>query len=78
MMSKRLYLLLTGALLLLSIGTGFAMQQRQLPGHAAMQALETASFQLGRDTQLSVTHRQKALELVHQAMREMKTAQEQK
>jgi hypothetical protein len=75
MMSKNVYLLLTGALLLLSIGTGFAMQQRQLPGQAAMQALETANFQLGRDTQLTAIHRHKAIALVRQAMREMENAQ---
>lgn len=70
-------MLLTAALLLLSIGTGFAMQQRQLPERAALQALQTANFQLGRDTQLTDTHRQKAMALVRQAMQEMESEQAQ-
>ena len=74
-MSKKVYLLVTAALLLLSIGTGFAMQQRQQPGRAAMQALETASFQLGRDTQMASVHRDKAMALVQQAIHEMENAQ---
>ena len=58
MISKRRYLLLTAALLLLSIGTGFAMQQRQhRPVQAALQALQTANFQLGRDSTLADGHR---------------------
>ena len=73
MISKQRYLLLTAGLLLLSVGTGFTMQQRQLPGRAALQALETANFQLGRDTQLANVHRHKALDLVRQAMQELET-----
>ena len=72
MISKRRYLLLTAALLLLSIGTGFAMQQRQhRPVQAALQALQTANFQLGRDSTLADGHRQKAIVLIRQAMQEL-------
>jgi len=72
MISKRRYLLLTAALLLLSVGTGFAMQQRhQRPVQAALQALQTANFQLGRDSNLADGHRQRAIALVRQAMQEL-------
>lgn len=76
MISKQLYLLLTGGLLLLSVGTGFAMQQHQLPDRAAFQALETANFQLGRSTHLASAHRQKAIDLVRQAMQEMESGED--
>lgn len=75
-MSKRLYLLLTCSLILLSVGTGFAMQQRQQPARAALQALETAKIQLSRDKQLTNIHRHRAMALVSQAMLEMQKGQE--
>ena len=71
MISKRLYLLLTGSLILLSVGTGFAMQQRQSPGVIAVQALERADFQLGRDSHISPAKRHRAQELVRMAMKEL-------
>ena len=73
MITKQRYLLLTAGLLLLSVGTGYTMQQRQLPEKMALQALETATIQLGRDTQLADAHRHKALDLVQQAMRELES-----
>jgi hypothetical protein len=72
MTSKRVYLFLTGGLLLLSIGTGFAMQDRHSSRWAAVQALETASLQLHRLGHSSSPHQAKAMELIHQAIAEMK------
>jgi hypothetical protein len=72
MMSKRVYLFLTGGLLLLSIGTGFAMQDKHTRSLAAIQALETASMQLHKDGSHQSPHHAKALELIRQAISEMK------
>jgi len=74
MMSKKLYLLLTGALLMISVGTGFALQSRQQSECVALRALEMASFHLERDTKLADTQRHKVLALVQQAMREVQNA----
>ncbi len=49
--SKRGYLLMTGALVIISIGTGFAMQQQQdrKPQlQSALQSLEAAQLQLAK------------------------------
>ncbi len=73
MISKRVYLFLTGGLLLLSVGTGFAMQRQHQPDRIAMQALETARLQLHKASQASQTaHQSRALKLIRQAIQEMK------
>jgi hypothetical protein len=64
MTSKRFYLLLMSALLMLSVGTGFALHSRPQSGCVALRALETASFHLERDTNLADTQRHKVLALV--------------
>lgn len=48
MISKRVYLLLTAVLLLISIGASFAGQSQKSHRLAALQALQTASLQLSR------------------------------
>lgn len=48
MISKRVYLLLTAVLLLISIGASFAGQSQKSRRLAALQALQTASMQLNR------------------------------
>lgn len=48
MISRRVYLLLTTGLLLLSVGTGFAMQTHQSHREAAVRALQAAKFQLDK------------------------------
>lgn len=48
MMFKRGYLFLTAAFLLVSFGTGFAMQERGQYNQAALGALQTASLQLSK------------------------------
>lgn len=72
MISKRVYLFLTGGLLLLSIGTGFAMQDKHTHSLAAIQALETASLQLHKAGHHQSPHQAKAMELIRQAIAEMK------
>jgi surface antigen len=73
MISKRVYLFLTGGLLLLSVGTGFAMQDRHSYSRAALRALETANLQLGKadTTHPKDSHQSRALELIRQAILEM-------
>ena len=73
MISKRVYLFLTGGLLLLSVGTGFAMQDRHSYTWAALQALETANLQLSKaSSPNSPVHQTRALELIREAISEMK------
>jgi uncharacterized protein (UPF0333 family) len=48
MISKRVYLLLTALLLLISIGASFAGQSQKSHRLAALQALQTASLQLSK------------------------------
>ncbi|MCE3236827.1 MAG: hypothetical protein K0Q50_3019 [Vampirovibrio sp.] len=72
MISKRVYLFLTGGLLLLSIGTGYAMKLQQSPTLVALQALEIANLQLHRaGHEIQNRHQSKAIELVRQAIQEM-------
>lgn len=72
MISKRVYLFLTGGLLLLSIGTGYAMKLQQSPTLVALQALEIANLQLHRaGYQAQNQHQSRAIELVRQAIQEM-------
>lgn len=72
MISKRVYLFLTGGLLLLSIGTGYAMKNQQSPTLVALRALEIASLQIHRaDSEVQNRHHAKAIELVRQAIMEM-------
>jgi hypothetical protein len=72
MNSKRVYLFLTGGLLLLSIGIGFTIKHQHSPNHIAMQALQTASLQLHRSNPNA--HQSRALELIQQAIQEMRTS----
>jgi|GEM_PF-2847978 hypothetical protein len=73
MISKRVYLFLTGGLLLLSIGTGFTMQRQHEPDRIAMQALETARLQLHKaSNQSQSAHQSRALRLIREAMQEIK------
>jgi hypothetical protein len=72
MTSKRVCLFLTGGLLLMSIGAGFAMQDRHSYSWATVQALETASMQLHKADPHQSPHKAKALALIHQAIAEMK------
>lgn len=73
MISKRVYLFLTGGLLLLSVGTGFAMKDRHSYSWAALQALETANMQLSKANHLNrSSHQARALVLIQQAISEMK------
>lgn len=72
MISKRIYLFLTGALLLLGVSTGFAMQNQQSYNWTALKALETANSRLSKANPDQTGHQAKALELVRQAIHEMK------
>lgn len=48
MISKRVYLLLTAGLILLSIGTGFATQERKSHQQSALQSLQAANLRLDK------------------------------
>lgn len=72
MISKRVYLLLTAGLILLSIGTGFATQERKSHQQSALQSLQAASLQLDR-----VKHKNPAQlrtqTLVHEAIQALES-----
>ncbi|HEY9686574.1 MAG TPA: hypothetical protein V6C52_06325 [Coleofasciculaceae cyanobacterium] len=71
--SKRGYAFLTMVLIVASIGTGFAMQQESRPHlRAALQSLETARMQMGREQADQNGCQGKALALIEQAIREVK------
>jgi hypothetical protein len=71
MISKQVYLLLTAGLLLLSVGTGFAMQEHKSHKLAAIQSLQTASLQLNQISSQS-PHQTKAAAMVDEAIRLLK------
>jgi hypothetical protein len=71
--SKRGYAFLTMVLIVASIGTGFAMQQERKPHlRGALQSLETARMQVEQEPSDRGGHREKALALIEQAIREVK------
>lgn len=53
MISKRVYLSLAAGLLMLGVGAGFAMRDKQSHQLAALQSLRTASLQLGKAGRLT-------------------------
>ena len=68
-MSKRVYLFLTVSLVLLSIGTGFAMQHRKTNLQLAIQSLQRAQAALDKETVAKDSPRwQKSRALVDEAL----------
>lgn len=76
MIVRKVSLLLTGGLILLSIGigTGFAMKQRKMPDRVVLQTLEAASMQLDKAGHRPNSHQSKAMTLVQEAITEMKAS----
>ncbi len=69
MTSKRVYLFLTAALLLISFGTGFAWQDNKYEARAALNSLQTAKLQLAKST--PSPEREQAELLVDQAIQRL-------
>jgi hypothetical protein len=66
--SGRTTVFLAGLLMIVSLGTGFAMQEKQPHLQACKQALETAKLQL---TKSELGHTSRSLQLVNQALAEV-------
>lgn len=71
--SKRVWVFSTAVMLFLSVGTGFAMHQKQSHTQASLQSLQTARLQLRKASTDAHGHRSKALRLINQAIAELAT-----
>jgi hypothetical protein len=70
MSSRRVYLSLAAFLLITTIGTGFAMQEKNPRLHSTLSTLETAKLQLGMAT--ASPRRLEALLLIDKAIVEVR------
>lgn len=76
MISKRVYLLLTAVLLLISVGASFAGQSRKSHRLAALQALQTASLQLSK-LESKTAEQAKAEALIDNAIKTLRSDESQ-